>query len=81
MTIESEVTAAEMVTTKAGRFETYRVEFVARFSPSLFRHDEINAVVWFAPRIDHWVKSYEEGHKDGRLVLKRTQTLIEYKVR
>jgi hypothetical protein len=44
--------------------------------------DELGALdAWFAPRIDHWVKTTFEGRKGGRLMTEAGQTLLEYKAR
>jgi hypothetical protein len=38
-------------------------------------------VLWFAPRIDHWVKLQIETRNGGRLASKTSQELIEYKIK
>jgi hypothetical protein len=57
-TVRSKVTAQESVTTEAGTFDTFRIEHhlveYMTTDPSKGSEDEI--VIWYAPRINHWVK-------------------------
>jgi hypothetical protein len=77
-TSEAKIAAVETVTTKAGKFETYRIETSATFSAA---ESETNQLYWFAPKIDHWVKTQYERRSGGRLVEKTSQELIEYKIK
>jgi hypothetical protein len=81
---EARITAVETITTKAGRFETYRVESSSKFFPSPsapLTETETKIIYWFSPKIDHWVKWQYEQRSGGRLVSKLSQELIEYKIR
>jgi hypothetical protein len=80
---EATITAVETITTKAGKFETYRVESSSKFSSPTapLTEIEIKNIYWFSPKIDHWVKLQLEQRSGGRLVSKTSQELIEYKIR
>jgi hypothetical protein len=84
MTTESEITADEEVTTKAGSFQAWRVEITTKYAPlpeAPLTAMESKDIIWFSPSVDHWVKSTHEFRRDGRLTEKTSQMLIEYKVK
>jgi hypothetical protein len=82
---ESQITGREMLTTKAGRFDTYRVEVNCHRFPSVGATQAENHehyIRWYAPGIDHWVKQeWEMRSNDDRLAKKTSISLIEYKLR
>ena len=80
---EARITAVETIATKAGKFETYRVESSSKSSSTIAPLTEIETkyILWFSPKADHWVKAQVEQRSDGRLVSKTSQELIEYKIR
>jgi hypothetical protein len=80
---EQKITAAETVTTKAGKFDTYRVEDTCKFSNPAqpLTVIESKTTLWFSPRVDHYVKAQFEQRSDGRLAVKTNQELIQYKLR
>jgi hypothetical protein len=77
---ETRITGVETITTKAGKFETYRIEASSKFS-SPNADIENKSTYWFSPKIDHWVRLQFEQRSGGRLVLKTSQELLEYKIR
>ena len=84
MTAQVEVISTENATTKAGQFETYRLEITTtvRGSPNQpLSVSETKTVMWFAPKIDHWVRTEFEHRTDGHLLSKSSSELIEYRVR
>jgi hypothetical protein len=83
VTGEAKIVAVETIATKAGKFETFRIETVTKFSlpAAPLTEVETKEIFWFVPRIDHWVKLQFERRSGGRLVLKSSQELIEYKIK
>lgn len=78
--VNSKVVGQETITTKAGRFDTFKIEtIVSRHStndPS--KKGEITAQTWYAPAIDHWVKRSFVSRADNHLVNSSTSELVEY---
>jgi hypothetical protein len=54
----AKVTGQETITTKAGTFDTFKIETVLTRRPinDSTRKSEIAAQAWYSPTIDHWVK-------------------------
>jgi hypothetical protein len=79
---QSRVVDSETVTTKAGRFDTVRIESSFRSSAAAtpLTEGERTYVLWFSPKLDHWVKWDWESRIGGRLVQKTHGELIEYKL-
>ena len=73
---EMKVASIETITTKAGKFETYRIEG----SMKMGEHEN-KIVYWFSPKIDHWVKTQLEVRLNGRLIEKFDRELINYELR
>ncbi|MCK1389732.1 DUF3108 domain-containing protein [Bradyrhizobium sp. 1] len=77
---QSKVVAQETVTTKAGTFETYKIETTLMRRPTNdpTRKNDIIGVIWYAPAIDHWVKRNFASRGNGHLLVNNTVELIEY---
>lgn len=78
--VNSKVVGQETITTKAGRFDTFKIEtIVSRHStndPS--KKGEITAQTWYSPAIDHWVKRSFVSRANNHLVNSSTSELVEY---
>jgi hypothetical protein len=76
----STVADQETVTTKAGTFETFRIETTA--SGSDFREptrtEEVTAQTWYAPAIAHWVKRSWIIRIGDQVRTKNTYELVAY---
>jgi len=84
MTVQVEVISTEPLGTKAGQFDTYRLEIATAVHGSSNQPlsvSETKTVMWFAPKIDHWVRTEFEHRTDGHLLSKSSSELIEYRVR
>jgi hypothetical protein len=77
--VEAEIVSAETITTKAGEFETYRVEITSPATPLSLDERKIG---WFSPKIDHFVRTRAEFRTtDGHLIAKNSSELSEYAVK
>lgn len=76
----SKVTAQESVTTKAGTFDTFRIETSTTMhnATTPAKPTTVVQVTWYASAIDHWVKRTVATRQDGHLVDSATQTLVSY---
>jgi hypothetical protein len=76
----SKVVSQETVTTKAGTFETYKIEttFSTRPTNDPTRKNEITSVTWYAPAVDHWVKRTFVSRANGHLLTNNVLELVEY---
>jgi hypothetical protein len=76
----SKVVGQETVTTKAGTFETFKIEttFSARNVNDPTRKSEVTAQTWYAPAIDHWVKRTFIARVDKHLTENTAIELTEY---
>ena len=76
----SKVVGQETVTTKAGTFETIKIETIVNRRPTNdpTRKMEIIQQTWYAPAIDHWVKRTQIGRGNGNLIFNNTLELVEY---
>jgi len=76
----SKVVSQENVTTKAGTFETFKIETTYSTSnvndPT--RKEEVTAQTWYAPAINHWVKRTVTSRVEKRLRVNNTVELVEY---
>jgi hypothetical protein len=70
----------ETVTTKAGTFETLKIETTSstRNVNDPTRKNEAESQTWYAPAIDHWVKRTFVSRTDKRLTQNNTLELTEY---
>jgi hypothetical protein len=76
----SKVVGQESLTTRAGTFETFRIEstYSGRNVNDPTRKEEVTAQTWYAPAIDHWVKRGFISRTDKHLRVNNTIELIEY---
>jgi hypothetical protein len=77
---KSKVIGQEMVTTKAGTFETFKIEtsLSRKNVKDPTRKGEVTGVTWYAPAIDHWVKRTVVNRVDNHLLINNTIELTEY---
>jgi hypothetical protein len=76
----SKVVARETVTTRAGTFDTFKIEVTLDFQSPKNPAKKFQEVVqnWYAPAIDHWVKQSSVTRADGHVRNKSTTELIDY---
>jgi hypothetical protein len=76
----SKVVAQERVTTRAGTFDTFKIETSIQIQNANDPTKKMQAVqqTWYAPVIDHWVKRTTETRSEGRVHDKNTIELVEY---
>jgi len=76
----SKVVAQESVTTRAGTFDTFKIEtsFQLQSTNDPTKKFQIVQQTWYAPVIDHWVKRSFLSRSDGRVREKSTVELVEY---
>jgi hypothetical protein len=78
--VTSKVVAKESVTTRAGTFDTYKIEASVELQNTNDPTKKFLDVrqTWYAPAIDHWVKLSSVMRSDGRVRSKTSTELIEY---
>ena len=76
----TKVVAQESVTTRAGTFDTFKIEtsYQLQNANDPTRKFQIAVQTWYAPLIDHWVKRSVVSRSDGRVREKSTVELAEY---
>jgi hypothetical protein len=76
----SKVVGQESVTTKAGTFDTFKIEttFTGRNVNNPTLKNEVTSVTWYAPAIDHWVKRTFVSRANKHLQISNTIELVEY---
>jgi len=76
----AKVVAQESITTRAGTFDTFKIETSLQFQNANDPTKKYQAVfqTWYAPVIDHWVKRSSVLRSDGRVREKNTIELVEY---
>jgi len=76
----SKVLAQESVTTRAGTFDTFKVETTIQVQNANDPTKKAQVVqqTWYAPAINHWVKRTAVSRSDGRVREKNTTELVEY---
>jgi hypothetical protein len=76
----SKVIGQESVTTKAGTFETFKIEttFTGTNVNNPMMKNEVSSVTWYAPAIDHWVKRTFVSRANKHLQINQAYELIEY---
>jgi hypothetical protein len=76
----AKVIAQESVTTRAGTFDTFKIETSFQIQNANDPTKKLQAVqqVWYAPVIDHWVKRSFVSRTEGRVREKSTIELVEY---
>jgi hypothetical protein len=78
--IASKVTGKETVTTRAGTFETYKIETSLEMlnANDPTKKFQTQQQTWYAPAINHWVKREWVNKSDGRTSDNGSVELIEY---
>jgi hypothetical protein len=78
--ITSKVVAQENLSTRAGTFDTFKIEITFEYQSAKDPSKRFQEVAqgWYAPAIDHWVKQSNVTRSDGRVRSKFTSELIEY---
>lgn len=76
----SKVVGRESVTTKAGTFDTFKIEtiFTGRNVNNPTLKNEVTSLTWYAPAIDHWVRRTFVSRADKRLQISNTIELVAY---
>jgi hypothetical protein len=76
----TKVVAQESVTTRAGTFDTFKLESSSQIQNANDPTKKFQAVleIWYAPAIDHWVKRSFVQRSDGRVRERNTIELVEY---
>jgi len=76
----SKVVGQESVTTKAGTFETFKIEtkFTGTNVNNPTLKNEVTSETWYAPAIDHWVKRTFVSLANKHLQISTVTELIEY---
>ncbi len=77
---QSKVVGQETITTKAGTFDTFKVETTMARHPTNdpTMKTEITRQTWYAPAINHWVKRTFVVRANGHLRTDETLELVEY---
>jgi len=76
----SKVVGQEAITTRAGTFETYKIEttFLRHPTNDRSRKQDITTVTWYAPAIDHWVKKTFMSRENGHLRINNVLEVVGY---
>jgi uncharacterized protein DUF3108 len=76
----SKVVGQESVTTKAGTFDTFKIEttFTANVVNNPTIKNEVTSLTWYAPAIDHWVRRNFVSRANKHLQISNMIELIEY---
>ena len=80
ITGESKVVGEEKITTGAGAFDTFKIETKMRqVNPNdQTKASTINAVLWYAPSVNRWVRRTYKLQIEGRLRSSNTEELADY---
>jgi hypothetical protein len=76
----SKVVGQEILTTKAGVFETFKIEttYSSQNVKDPTRKEEVTSQTWYAPAIDHWVKRIFISRVDTHLRINNSLELTAY---
>lgn len=76
----SKVVGEESVTTKAGTFDTFKIEttFTGTNVNNPTMKNEVTSLTWYAPAIDHWVKRTFVSRANKHLQINNVFELVEY---
>jgi len=76
----SKVVGQETITTKAGTFDTFKIEtmFTGTNVNNPTMKNEVTALTWYAPAIDHWVRRTIVSRANKHLTINNVVELIEY---
>jgi hypothetical protein len=77
---QSKVSGEEKITTKAGTFETFKIETTYTFYPvrNPGRKSEAVMQTWYAPAVDHWVLRTNTTRTDNMLRVNQRIELVSY---
>ena len=80
ITGQSKVVGAEKTTTRAGTFDTFKVETTMRQinSNDQTKSSTVTATLWYAPSINRWVRKTHKTQIEGRLRDSNTEELTDY---
>jgi hypothetical protein len=76
----SKVVGQESVTTRAGTFETFKIEtsYQLQNANDPTKKVQVTQQTWYAPAINHWVKRTFASRSEGRAREKTSVELVEY---
>ena len=76
----SKVIGEESVTTKAGTFDTFKIEttFTGTNVNNPTLKNEVTSLTWYAPAIDHWVRRTFVSRANKHLQINNVVELVEY---
>jgi hypothetical protein len=76
----SKVVGQESVTTRAGTFDTFKIETIysLRNTNDPTKKVQVTTQMWYAPAINHWVKRASVSKADGHVRDNSTMELVEY---
>ena len=76
----SKVVGQESVATRAGTFDTFKIEtaYTVQNVNDPTRKEEVTSQTWYAPAIDHWVKRVFVLRANKHLRTNNTIELVEY---
>ncbi|HEY6833254.1 MAG TPA: hypothetical protein VI251_12285 [Pseudolabrys sp.] len=76
----SKVVGEESVTTKAGTFNTFKIETSITVSGANdpTKKVQVATTLWYAPAIDHWVKRTSKTQTNGHVRESSSLELVEY---
>jgi hypothetical protein len=76
----SKVVGQESLTTKAGTFDTFKIEmsYLTQNVADPTRKTNVAAQIWYAPAINHWVKRTFTSREDKNLLNDSSIGLVEY---
>jgi hypothetical protein len=77
---KAKVVAQEDITTRAGTFDTFKIEysFQVQNANDPTRKSQAEQQTWYAPAINHWVKRAVVTRSEGKVREKSTVELVEY---
>jgi DUF3108-like len=76
----SKVVGEESVTTKAGTFDTFKIEttFTGTNVNNPLMKNEVTSTTWYAPAIDHWVRRTFVSRANKHVRINNVIELVEY---
>jgi hypothetical protein len=76
----SKVVGQESITTKAGTFDTYKIEttFTGTNVNNPQMKNQVTSLTWYAPAIDHWVKRTFVSKANQHLNINNVMELVAY---
>jgi hypothetical protein len=76
----SKVVGEESITTKAGTFDTYKIEttFTGTNVNNPLMKNQVTSLTWYAPAIDHWVKRTFVSRANQHLNINNVTELVAY---